>query len=310
METGEEEHFTGGPPTERNSAETVHRLQRRLDGLYAERKHFAGRLDEVGDNLNRLEARSRSWLASKLSRNLEEQVEFARLEYDEARYRFDDVRQRFEAVREELDQARARHDGLLAGAAEYEIALTDKEDALLAAGDPRADRLRAIAADLERQAVVLQETDDLLTSVGWSDRALDTLDHLIGRARTAALTDIAGGGVLSGKAKYDELAAVGNAAAYAERCLAKLRDELQLYGARQPVDDGLKVDAQARFLDIWLDSPGGDLRTLMQVMQTQNRIPRTRSLLQQVGDDLRLRRAEILTATDRLTAERRRLLTD
>lgn len=301
MEPGEEEHFT---------AETVNRLQRQLDGLYAERKHFAGRLDDLGDNLDRLEARSRSWLATKLSRNLEEQVEFARLEYDEARHRFEEVCQRFETARDELDQARARHDGVIAGAAAEEIALADKENALIEVGDPRAERLRGIAGDLEQQAVVLQETDDLLTSVGWSDRALDTLDHLISRARSAAIKDFAGGGILSGKAKYDELAAVGNAATYAERCLAKLKDELQLYGGRQPVDDGLKVDAQARFLDIWLDRSGGDLRTLMQVIQTQNRVPRTRNLLQQIGDDLRVRRAEILTATDRLTAERRRLLSD
>lgn len=301
MEPGEEEHFT---------AETVNRLQRQLDGLYAERKHFAGRLDDLGDNLDRLEARSRSWLATKLSRNLEEQVEFARLEYDEARHRFEEVCQRFETARDELDQARARHDGVVAGAAAEQIALADKENVLIEVGDPRAERLRGIAGDLEQQAVVLQETDDLLTSVGWSDRALDTLDHLISRARSAAISDFAGGGILSGKAKYDELAAVGNAATYAERCLAKLKDELQLYGGRQPVDDGLKVDAQARFLDIWLDRSSGDLRTLMQVIQTQNRVPRTRNLLQQIGDDLRVRRAEILTTTDRLTAERRRLLSD
>lgn len=309
METGEEEHFTGGPEAHHDSAETVRRLQRLLDGLYAERKHFAGKLDEVSENLDRLEARSRSWLAGRLSRNLDEQLEFARLEYDEAQYRFDDVRQRFEAARDELDDARARHEGLVAGAAEYEISLTDKERGLVAADDPRAERLQAIAADLDRQAAVLQETDDLLTSVGWSDRALDTLDHVIGTARKWAISDAAGGGLISSKAKYDELAAVGNAAAYAERCLAKLQDELSRYGARQPVDTGLTVDAQARFLDIWLDS-GGDLRTLMQVIQTQNRVPRTRSLLQQISDDLRQRRAEILTATDRLTAERRSLLTD
>lgn len=81
--------------------------------------------------------------------------------------------------------------------------------------------------------------------------------------------------MLSSKAKYDEIAAVGNATAYAERCLAKLEDELQVYGEHRPLDA----------------------------------VPRTRSLLQQIGDDLRRRRAEILTTTDGLTAERRRLLT-
>jgi chaperonin cofactor prefoldin len=297
-----------GHHQQQNSAESVQRLQRQLDGLYAERKHFAGKLAELGEELNRLEARSRSWLAGKLSRNLDEQLEFARLGYDDAQDRFDDVRQRFDAVRAELDEARAQHEGVVAGVAEYENVLADKEKTLLAGEDPRSWHLREIAVKLDQRATELQETDDLLTSVGWSDRAIDTLEHMVGNAKKFAISDLAGGGVLSGKAKFDELAAVAGASAYAERCLAKLKGELSRYGERQPVDTGLKVDAQTRFLDVWLDMGSHDVQTLIQVMQTQNRLPRTRSLLQQIGEDLRLRRAEILTETDRLAAERRRLL--
>jgi hypothetical protein len=59
-----------------------------------------------------------------------------------------------------------------------------------------------------------------------------------------------------------------------------------------------------------MDHPYRDLRSFRQIMEAQHRLPRTRSLLQQIGDDLRQRRAEILTATDKLTAERQRLLAD
>jgi hypothetical protein len=63
-----------------------------------------------------------------------------------------------------------------------------------------------------------------------------------------------------------------------------------------------------RFLDIWLDSGRRDVQDFLQLMKTQQRLPRTRSLLQQIGDDLQLRRAEITEALDELTAERQRLL--
>jgi hypothetical protein len=131
---------------------------------------------------------------------------------------------------------------------------------------------------------------------------------LIKSARRFAVNDLAGGGVLAGKAKHDELAAVGNAAAYAEQCLAKLKDELQVYGERQSLETGEPTDSKARFLDVWMDHPYRDLRSFLQIIEAQHRLPRTRSLLQQIGDDLRQRRAEILTATDELSAERQRLL--
>jgi uncharacterized coiled-coil DUF342 family protein len=295
---------------QRTVGATVSRLQRQVDGLYAETRHFAGRLDDLTDRLDRLEAKSRSWFGSLLSRNLDEQLELLRLETDEAEDRFDEARRNFEAARDELEEARERQEELAATSADYETALQDKEERLLTAGDPRADRLAEIAAEQERQAVVLRDTDDLLTSISWSDRALDTLEHLIGRARKWAVNDLAGGGVFTGKAKYDELGAVGNAATYAEQCLAKLKDELQAYGERKSLETGDPMDSKARFLDVWMDQPYRDLRSFLQIIEAQHRLPRTRSLLQQVGDDLRQRRAEILTATDELTAERRRLLAE
>ena len=292
----------------REVSETVSRLQLQVDGLYAETKHFAGRAAQLGEHLDVLESRSRSWLTSLLSRNLPEQLEQARAEAYEAQERFDDARRRFEQAKADLDAARGRKDDLAITALEQQAALDDKEERLLAAGDPLADRLNQIAAERDRQTAVLQETADLVTSLGWSSRALDTLDHLLGGARDAALTDLAGGGMLASKAKYDEIDAVNRAAAYAEQCLARLADELRVYGERQPLHTGLEVDPTTRFLDIWLDSGHRDVQDFLQLMKTQQRLPRTRSLLQQIGDDLDLRRAEIVEAVDELTAERQRLL--
>jgi DNA repair exonuclease SbcCD ATPase subunit len=295
---------------QRGVGATVSRLQRQVDALYAETRHFAGRLAELSERLDRLEARSRSWFGLLVPRGLDEQLEVLRLETDEAEDRLNEARRNFESARDELDQARSRQEELAATSADYEIALQDKEKRLLAAKDPRAGRLGEIAAEQEQQAVALQGTDDLLTSLGWSDRALDTLEHLIGSTRRWATADLAGGGVLAGKAKYDELTAVGNAAAYADQCLARLKDELQVYGERQSLETGVPLDTKARFLDVWMDHPYGDLRSFLRIVQAQHRLPRTRSLLQQIGDDLRQRRAEILTATDQLTAERQHLLAD
>ncbi|NEA31513.1 hypothetical protein [Streptomyces sp. SID13031] len=293
---------------ERGVSQEVNRLQRQVDALYAERRHFAGRVDQLRAAEDHLKARSRSWISSLFSRDLAAQFEAAREETFDAEDRLDEVERQFEAARVALAAARGHQEAIAGVTSDYEAALDLKERRLLDAGDPWAERLREIIAGLGQQAEVLRETDDLLTSVGWSDRALDTLEHLVGRARQSALTDLADGSFLSSKAKYDELGAVGTAAAYAERCLAKLKDELRLYGERRPLTDGPQVDARARFLDSWIDSPYRDLRSFLAIMKTQNRIPRTRSLLQQIGDDLRLRRAEILTATDTLTAERRTLL--
>jgi hypothetical protein len=293
---------------QRSTAETISRLQRQVDGLYAETRHVAGRLAELSERLDNLEARSRSWLSSLWSRGLAARVDLLRLETDEAEDRYDEARRKFETARAELDEARERQDELAATSADYEDALKEKEERLLASGDPRAERLQEIAAEQERQAAVLQEADDLLTTVSWSDRAVDTLEHLTGSARRPALNDVAGRGVLAGKAKYDELAAVANAAAYAEQCLARLKDEMKAHGERQPLETGLQLDARSRFLDMWIDQPYRDVRSFLQLMETQHRLPRTRSLLQQLGDDLRLRRAEILIATDQLTTERQRLL--
>jgi hypothetical protein len=311
MEEGVEERLSAGREArqeERGVSQEVSRLQRQVDALYAERRYFAGRVDQLRAAEDHLEARSRSWVSSWLARGLDERLETAREETFDAEDRFDDVERQFEAARVALAAARGRQEVIAGVTSDYEAALDLKERSLLDVGDPRAERLREITSGLERQAAVLRETDDLLTSVGWSDRALDTLEHLVGRARKWALADLGGGGVLSSKAKYDELGAVGNAAAYAEKCLAKLKDELRLYGERQQLTDGLQVDARARFLEIWIDSPYRDLRSFLEIMKTQNRIPRARSLLQQIGDDLRLRRGEILTATDALTVERATLL--
>lgn len=293
---------------QRGVAESAGRLQRRVDNLYAETRHFAELFTELDERLERLEGKSRSWFGRWLARDLDEQVEVLRLETDEAEDRFNEARGKFEAARDELERARGRQQELAAGAADYDVALRDKEDQLTAAGDPRAGRLAEIAGELERQAAVLQETDDLLTSVGWSDRALDTLEHLVMRTKKAALNDLVGGGVLAGKAKYDEMAAVSNAAAYAEQCLGKLKDELLVYGERQSLQTGAPLDSGARFLDVWLDSSGHDVRSLLRVIEAEQRLPRTRRLLEQVNDDLRVRRSAIATTMDQLTAERRRLL--
>ena len=292
----------------REVGEAVSRLQLQVDGLYAETKHFAGRVAQLGEQLDVLERRSRSWFASVLARNLPEQLEQARAEAYEAQERFDDARRRFEQAKADLDEARGRKDDLTINAIEEQAALDDKEQRLLETGDPRAERLRGIAAERDRQAVVLQETDDLVTSVGWSTRALDTLEHLLGGARQATLTDVAGGGRLASKAKYEEIDAVNRAATYAEQCLARLADELRVYGERQPLNTGLEVDPTTRFLDIWFDSGHRDVQDFLQLMKTQQRLPRTRSLLQQIADDLRLRRTEIVEALDELTTERLRLL--
>lgn len=309
MADGIEGRLTAGQAArqeQRTVGASVGRLQRQVDGLYAETRHFAGQLDDLTERLDRLEAKSRSWFGSLLARNLDEQLDLLRLETDEAEDRFDEARRNFETARAELDQARDRQDELTVSSADYDAALEDKEKRLLAAGDPRADRLAEIAAEQERQSVVLQGTDDLLTSVGWSDRALDTLEHLLGGARRWSVNSP--GGLLAGKATYDENAAVGNAAAYAEQCLGKLKDELQVYGERQSLVTSEPTDSKARFLDVWMDHPYQDLRSFLQIVEAQHRLPRTRSLLQQIGDDLRQQRAEILTATDDLTAERQRLL--
>jgi prefoldin subunit 5 len=311
MDDGVEERLSTGREArqqEREVSQAVGRLQRQVDALYAERRHFAGHLERLRATQERLEVRSRSWISSLFSRDRDGALEAAREETYDAEDRLDDVERRFEAVRAELDAARGQQETIAGTTSDYQAALDLKERQLLDAGDPRAERLHAIATDLQRQAAVLLETDDLLTSVGWSDRALDTLEHLTRSARRWAVTDLAGGGVLAGKAKYDELDAVGNAAAYAERCLAKLKDELQLYGERQQLTDGLQVDARARLLDIWIDSSYRDLRSFLELMKTQNRLPRTRSVLRQLSDDLTLRRAEILTTTDILTTERTTLL--
>ncbi len=311
MDDGIEERLSAGLEArreQRGAGEVVGRLQRQVDGLYAERRHFAGRVDQLRANLDRLEAKSRSWFGSRVSRNLDEQLDLARLETYEAEDRLDDVERRFEAARTALDEARDRQETIEATSSDYEAALEVKEQHLLDAGDPRAERLRGIAADLERQAAVRQELDDLLTSVGWSDRALDTLEHLLGNARSATLADLAGGGVLASKAKYDEIEAVNRAATYAEQCLAKLADELRVYGERRSLHTGLQTDSRTKLLDLWMDSGYGDAQSFLELMKTQQRLPRTRSLLQQVGEDLRLRRAEILTALVELTADRQRLL--
>jgi hypothetical protein len=311
MEEGVEERLSAGREArqeERGVSQEVNRLQRQVDALYAERRHFAGRVDQLRAAEDHLQARSRSWIRSLFSGDLAQQFEAAREETFDAEDRLDDVERQFEAARAALAAARGQQEAIAGVTSAYEAALDLKERSLLEAGDPRAERLREIATGLEQQAAVLRETDDLLTSVGWSDRALDTLEHLVGRARSMALNDLGGGGILAGKAKYDELGAVGSAAAYAERCLAKLKDELRLYGERQQLTDGLQVDARARFLDVWIDSPYRDLRSFLEIMKTQNRIPRTRSLLQQIGDDLTLRRAEILTTQDTPAAERTALL--
>jgi cation transport regulator ChaB len=312
MEEGIEERLSAGREArqeERGVSQEVNRLQRQVDALYAERRHFAGRVEQLSAAEDHLQARCRSWIRSLFSRDLTEQFEAAREETFDAEDRLDEADREFEAARVALAAARGQQEAIAGVTSDYEAALDLKERNLIDAGDPRAERLREITAGLEREAAVLRDTDDLLTSVGWSDRALDTLEHLVGRARRSALTDLADGSFMSGKAKYDELGAVGTAAAYAERCLAKLKDELRLYGERQHLTDGLQVDARARFLDIWIDSPYRDLRSFLEIVKTQNRIPRTRSLLQQIGDDLRLRRAETLTTTDTLTTERTTLLT-
>ena len=289
-------------------SETIHRLQRQMDGLYAETRHWDKKVAHGYDQLDRLERRTGSWLGSLFGRGQEQQLDDLRAELYEAEDRYADARRRFEETRTELDEARDRHDDLQLVADDYAAALDDKESGLLTAGDDTADRLRVIATELEDLAVRLGETDDLLTSVGWSDRALDTLGFLVGRAMPAAAGDLAGGGILAGKAKFDELQAVDSAAAYADRCLSKLSEELRTYGERRPLRSGQPLDAGARLLDVWLDRPGLDVKAFVLVLQARKQIPRTRDVVRQVADDLAVRRTEILAETEALTTERTALL--
>jgi len=311
MADGVEERIAAGRAARqelRPLSESVHRLQRQLDGLHAEARHWDKKLTQHYADLDRLERRSGSLFGSLFGGNSEQRLADLRATTYEAEDRYDEARRRLEETRTELDDARAQHDDVQLVADDYEAALDAKEAGLVAAGGPTVDRLHRIAVELEDLAVRLRETDDLLTSVGWADRALDTVEYLVGRATHAAAGDLAGGGILSGKAKFDELQAVQSATTYAERTLLKLSEELRVYGERRSLESGRPLDAGARILDVWLDRPGHDLKAFLDVLQTRKQIPRTRDLVRQVADDLGVRRTEILTATEALSAERTTLL--
>ncbi len=287
------------------TAERCANLASRRDAMAAELESARSALSKEERDVQRLEHPSLDRIVASLRGSRDDALERERAEADAARYRVAEAQARLRSVQDEYDAVQAQLAALESAPGRYAAALQEKERYLRASGDPRGQRLLAVAEEWGRLQAEQREIGEAVAAAGAAAQALAAVRDGLDRASGWSTYDtFFGGGAISSAMKHSRLDEAAQQAAYADRCLLALRTELADVGVTGPTAPQLQIDGLTRFVDVWFDNIFTDFSVRGRIRDAQANVDKAQRAVHEVSNRLRRRAGDIQTRVAQLGTER------
>ncbi len=231
-------------------------------------------------DVDRLERRSLAAFFYQAIGQIDKKLDKERQEAYAARVKYDAAVRDLSSIDADLEQIEAKLVSLKNCEQQYQTALSDKFQAILATNLPAAQNLadsEMRIARLKTQKKELQEaTAAGKGALASTNSLLETLDN----AEGWSTWDIMGGGLIADLAKYSEL---DTAQEQAEQLQIKLRRfKTELADVEIQSDLQITVDSFLKFADFFFDGLLADWAVMNHIDQVQTQVQSTKAQIKQV----------------------------
>lgn len=278
-------------------------LKTKVDSLDAQR------IKEQAD-VDRLEGRSLAAFFYHVIGKMDEKLDRERTEAYAAAVRYDAAVRELADVEDQIARSKTEIASLLGCEDRYARALTQRLEAIKAAGGTDARTLLHAEEELCRLQSQQKELEEAILAGTAALSILEQVEHHISQADSYSTWDMLGGGLMAGLAKHDELDAAQNEIERLQFQLRRFKTELADVNIQADVQ--IALDDFTRFADIFFDGLFADLavqdeinRAWQEVKTVRSQVESMLSRLHSMDMDAQARYAQLRTEQERiaLTAE-------
>lgn len=278
-------------------------LKTKVDSLDAQR------VKEQAD-VDRLEGRSLAAFFYHVIGKMDEKLDRERTEAYAAAVRYDAAVRELADVEDQIARSKTEITSLLGCEDRYARALTQRLEAIKAAGGTDAQTLLHAEEELCRLQSQQKELEEAILAGTAALSILEQVEHHISQADSYSTWDMLGGGLMAGLAKHDELDAAQNEIERLQLQLRRFKTELADVNIQADVQ--IALDDFTRFADIFFDGLFADLavqdeinRAWQEVKTVRSQVESMLSRLHSMDMDAQARYAQLRTEQERiaLTAE-------
>ncbi len=268
------------------------KLEAAASELRKQRETYAVRARELErmfrdeqEDVDRLEGRSLSAFFYRVTGRMEEKLAAEKQEAYAARVKYDAVARELSGIKEDLHRCTEELDSLRGCEERYAAVLQEKTRAVKAAGGSTAEKILRLEEQLTRLSSREREAEEAFAAGQAALGIVDRMEDDLGSAEDWGTWDLAGGGVISGLAKYSHLDKV-------QACVEELQSQLrrfktELADVLVDADIQLGTDGFLRAADYIFDGIFVDWTVLNRIHRTQEQLQCTRDQICSVQDRLR-----------------------
>ena len=236
------------------------RLQKQMADLESRKKQLEVReaqLREIREReqgeVEQLEGRSLSKFFLLITGKLEDQLTQERREAAEAAVRHDALVRELEDVKASLSDIRRELNGKLYSVEMvYERTLREKKEAMLASGDPLAQRLIELEEQIGNLGIQKKELQEAIDAGKYALRIASSIQSSLSSAENWGTWDmVGGGGMISHMAKHSHLDEAQGKVESLQKALGRFRTELA--DVKIAANLTVNIEGFARFADYFFD---------------------------------------------------------
>lgn len=288
-----------------------------LRDLYARQRELKTKVDSLDAqrikeqaDVDRLEGRSLAAFFYHVMGKMDEKLDRERTEAYAAAVRYDAAVRELADVEDQIARSKTEITSLLGCEDRYARALTQRLEAIKAAGGTDAQTLLHAEEELCRLQSQQKELEEAILAGTAALSILEQVEHHISQADSYSTWDMLGGGLMAGLAKHDELDAAQNEIERLQLQLRRFKTELADVNIQADVQ--IALDDFTRFADIFFDGLFADLavqdeinRAWQEVKTVRSQVESMLSRLHSMDMDAQARYAQLRTEQERiaLTAE-------
>lgn len=236
------------------------RLQKQMADLESRKKQLEVReaqLREIREReqgeVEQLEGRSLSKFFLLITGKLEDQLTQERREAAEAAVRHDALVRELEDVKASISDIRRELNGKLYSVEMvYERTLREKKEAMLASGDPLAQRLIELEEQIGNLGIQKKELQEAIDAGNYALRIAASIQSSLSSAENWGTWDmVGGGGMISHMAKHSHLDEAQGKVESLQKALGRFRTELA--DVKIAANLTVNIEGFARFADYFFD---------------------------------------------------------
>lgn len=291
------------------------RLQKQMADLESRKKQLEVReaqLREIREreqgDVEKLEGRSLSKFFLLVTGKLEDQLTQERREAAEAAVRHDALVRELEDVKASISDIRRELNGKLYSVEMvYERTLQEKKEAMMASGDPRAQRILELEEQIGHLGIQKKELQEAIDAGNYALRIADSIQSSLSSAENWGTWDmVGGGGIISHMAKHGHLDEAQGKVESLQKALGRFRTELA--DVKVAANLTVNIEGFARFADYFFDGIFVDWAVQDRIRNASGRVYEVRRKVEQALGKLENMKAETEKKQAALKKEQEALL--